>query len=99
MSKFSRVGMRKARMVFLFVLLILSLATQAQDDVTPVNYGKINEYEIGGIRIEGTKYLDGDALISLTGLKVGDRIKVPGEGVSKAIKKLWKQNWKNKFFS
>lgn len=90
MSKFRNDGMSRARIVFLFGLLIISLATQAQEEVKPLDYGKINEYEIGGIRIEGTKYLDGNALISLTALKVGDRIKVPGDAISKAIKKLWK---------
>src|SRR5690606_25535631 len=29
--------------------------------------------------------------ISLTGLKVGDRIKIPGDAISSAIKKLWQQ--------
>ena len=82
--------MRKAQMVILFALLVISLATQAQDNPKSVEYGRINEYEIGGIRVDGTKYLDGGALISLTGLKVGDRIKIPGDGISQAIKKLWK---------
>jgi outer membrane protein insertion porin family len=82
--------MRVVRIVFLLVLLIINLVTQAQDNPNTVKYGNINEYEIGGIRVDGTKYLDGSALISLTGLKVGDRIKIPGDGISQAIKKLWK---------
>jgi hypothetical protein len=89
-SKFRRDRMRKIQLAFLFVLLIFSLATHAQDNSNTVKYGKINEYEIGGLRVDGTKYLDGNALISLTGLKVGDRIKIPGDGISQAIKKLWK---------
>ena len=90
MSKFRRDGMSRARMVLLFGLLLFSLVTQAQDDPNAISYQKVNEYEIGGIRVEGTKYLSADALISLTGLKIGDRIKVPGDAISQAIKKLWK---------
>jgi outer membrane protein insertion porin family len=89
-SKFRREGVSRATVVLLFVMLMFSLAAQAQDDPNIINYQNIKEYEIGGIRIEGTKYLFGDALISLTGLKVGDRIKIPGDAISQAIKKLWK---------
>jgi outer membrane protein insertion porin family len=88
-NKFSGEGMRLGRIIFLFALLLVSLSIQAQDDNT-VKFDNIREYEIGGIRVEGTKYLNGNALISLTGLKVGDRIKIPGDAISQAIKKLWK---------
>ena len=48
------------------------------------------EYEIANIKVVGTTYLDGNTLVSLTSLKVGDRIKIPGDDISNAIKKLWK---------
>lgn len=69
----------------LFVMLFSFTPSYAQ-----VEYGRVTEYEIGGLRVEGTEYLDPNALISLTGLKVGDRIKVPGDDLSNAIKKIWK---------
>src|SRR5690606_10903220 len=31
-----------------------------------------------------------NAIISLTGLKVGDKIKVPGDAITSAIRRLWK---------
>lgn len=55
------------------------------------SYNSPREYEIGGIKVEGVKYLDENALISISGLRVGDRIKVPGDAISSAIKNLWKQ--------
>ncbi len=55
-----------------------------------IDYSRPQEYEIGDIKIIGIKVLDENALISLTGLKKGDRIKVPGDEISGAIKKLWK---------
>lgn len=56
-----------------------------------INYSSPREYEIAHIEIKGVQFLDNNALISLSGLRVGDKIKVPGDEVSTAIKKLWKQ--------
>ena len=78
------------RIVYLLLFLTTTFIANAQEDADAIKYGYPTEYEIGGIRVEGTKYLDGNSLISLTGLKVGDRIKVPGDDISNAIKKLWK---------
>jgi outer membrane protein insertion porin family len=55
------------------------------------DYGKGGEYEIADIRVEGARNLDGRILITLSGLAKGDKIKVPGEEIPKAIKTLWKQ--------
>lgn len=49
-------------------------------------------YTIGGITVSGTRFLDNDLLITVTGLTIGDKIKVPyDEKISKAIQNLWKQ--------
>ncbi len=50
------------------------------------------EYEIGGIQVLGAEHFDPDAIKLFSGLSVGDRIKVPGEDISEAIKKLWDQD-------
>ena len=49
------------------------------------------KYELGGITVSGARYLDPNTLISLTGLRVGDPINVPGEEIGKSIRKLWAQ--------
>ncbi len=56
-----------------------------------INYSNPQEYEIAEIKVEGVNFLDNNALISLSGLRVGDKIKIPGDEISAAIKKLWKQ--------
>jgi outer membrane protein insertion porin family len=56
-----------------------------------IDYLNPREYEIGGVTIAGTKYLDESVLISLSGLSVGQKIQVPGERITKAIESLWKQ--------
>jgi outer membrane protein insertion porin family len=55
-----------------------------------LNYAKPAEYFIAGIEVTGLNVLDKNAMISLTGLKVGDKIKIPGDAISGAIRKLWK---------
>lgn len=50
------------------------------------------EYVIGGITVSGTRFLDNDLMITVTGLSVGDKIRVPNdEKVTRAIRNLWKQ--------
>ena len=53
--------------------------------------GEPKRYELGGITVSGARYLDPNTLISLTGLRVGDPINVPGEEIGKSIRKLWAQ--------
>lgn len=55
-----------------------------------VNYNTPNEYYIAGIEITGLNILDKNAMSSLTGLKIGDKIKIPGDNIATAIRKLWK---------
>ncbi|MGB3618062.1 MAG: outer membrane protein assembly factor BamA [Catalinimonas sp.] len=81
----------------LLLLLPLSAFAQVRFDTSPVgtapavSYEAPKAYEIGGITVSGVKFLDHNALISITGLKVGDRINVPGDEISNGIKKLWEQ--------
>ena len=56
-----------------------------------LDYNQPDEYEIGGITVTGVKYLDKGVLIMISGLKVGEKVKVPGDDFRNAIKKLWEQ--------
>ncbi|MBL7717448.1 MAG: outer membrane protein assembly factor [Flavipsychrobacter sp.] len=49
-------------------------------------------YEIGGITVVGTQYVDADILTAVSSLNVGDKIKLPhDESIARAIRILWKQ--------
>lgn len=51
------------------------------------------EYTIGGISVTGTKSYDQNLIISISGLTIGQVVKIPGtDAFSNAITKLWKQN-------
>lgn len=56
-----------------------------------VDYKNPKEYTIGGVQVTGTQFLDKEVLIMLSGLRVGEKVVVPGEKFSKAIQNLWKQ--------
>jgi outer membrane protein insertion porin family len=56
-----------------------------------INYASPKEYEIEAIEVKGVEFLDNNALISMSGLRIGDKIKIPGDEITGAIKKLWKQ--------
>jgi outer membrane protein insertion porin family len=72
------------------ILLILCSSVFGQEEVI-MDYSKASEYELAGLKISGTKFLDERVLMTLSGLQIGEKVKVPGEDVSKAIKALWKQ--------
>ena len=53
---------------------------------------KVKEYEIAGITVSGSKYLDQDLLIAVSNLTVGQKVHLPNDdAIAKAIKNLWKQ--------
>jgi outer membrane protein insertion porin family len=86
--------------IFVFLILMLILAEshaqirrrsqeQTPSETSGLNYASPKEYTIADIQMTGLRVLDKNALISLTGLKVGDKIKIPGDQASNAIRKLW----------
>ncbi len=78
-------------LVLVFVGLSTWLCAQALTDTLPVmDYSQPKDYEIGGVRVVGAQYSDENALISIAGFKVGDKIRIPGGDIPKAMKNLWK---------
>ena len=77
------------------ISLLSSVLLQAQiqigSDLSAFDYSKPKEYEIGGITVDGVKYLDQNVLIMLSGLSVGQKVKIPGDPITDAIRKLWDQ--------
>lgn len=75
----------------IFSNIEVSAQVSIGSDLSPFDYSKQKEYEIGGITVEGIKYLDQNVLVMLSGLNVGDKIKVPGDKITDAVRKLWDQ--------
>jgi outer membrane protein insertion porin family len=81
----------KIQNIFLLALMIFSFGLQAQSDTLSVyDYTQPKEYEIGGVTVIGATSRDNNAIASLSGLRVGKKIQIPGQDISTAIKSLWK---------
>ncbi len=75
---------------FLLLFFFAGLHAQVADSVEVYDYSNPTDYEIGGITVTGADYSDDNALIGISGLRVGDKIRVPGSDIPRAIKALWK---------
>ena len=82
-------------------MLTLAIAASAQDSTTiepagaatpRIEYGLNRQtYEIADIRVTGAPSYEDFVIIGFSGLAIGDRIEVPGEQITKAIRRFWKQ--------
>ncbi len=70
----------------------LSEAQELTDTIPPelLDYSKPKDYEIGGIKVTGAKFTEPVAIISIAGFQIGDRIRIPGGDIPRAVKALWK---------
>ena len=74
----------------LILLSILSINLSAQT-TEKIDYSSPKSYEIGGIMVNGADNLNNSTLITISGLTVGETIKIPSDNISQAILKLWKE--------
>jgi outer membrane protein insertion porin family len=90
--------MKLIKLPFLCLLLMLSQAgfsqillesSQASD---PIDWAKPKEYTLAAVEIECSQYTDKNIVRLLSGLTPGDKIQIPGDKISEAIKNLWKQS-------
>ena len=87
--------MKKVFILLLFAANILGTANYATaqvllDTLPQMVYGAPKDYEVGGVTVKGVQYTDANAIIGVSGLQVGKKIKFPGPDVQKAMKSLWK---------
>ncbi|MFM6976501.1 MAG: outer membrane protein assembly factor BamA [Sphingobacteriaceae bacterium] len=91
------------RLLLTFFILINGFAAFAQfgrGKQTPITRSSSNseisylspkEYIIGGTTVKGAKFLDASVLVTLSKLTVGEKVTVPGDATTNAIKNLWDQ--------
>mgnify|MGYP002876763058 FL=1 len=91
-SKLKKKMNRKNFIISFFYVCLSSFAfAQVSLSEININYSNPKEYVIGGIDLEGIKFLDKKTLIQLSTLEVGSKIMVPGDKLTKATKILWQQ--------
>ena len=85
--------MKKNLLIAVFLILgcIASAQIKIGDDLSDIDYNNPKKYEIAGITVEGTKFVDPNVLSMLSGLRVGNEITVPGDDIAMAIRKIWDQ--------
>lgn len=84
--------LRHLLIILLFLFSSANLYSQVSlGEVMATDYNSPKDYYLGGMTVSGVKYLDGNVLLMLTGLTIGDQLKVPGDKISQSIRKLWDQ--------
>jgi outer membrane protein insertion porin family len=78
------------RFISLIVLLFLFVRPLLSQETEMASFEEAKEYEIGGVEVIGSSFSDANAIVLVSGLRVGDKIKIPGPDISRAIKALWK---------
>ena len=80
--------MKRILYIVFFILCALSFSpvVAAQE----IEYGMTRKtYEIAGIEVEGADSYEDFVLIGFSGLAIGDKIEVPGDQITKSIKRFW----------
>ncbi|MDE6811386.1 MAG: outer membrane protein assembly factor BamA, partial [Muribaculaceae bacterium] len=86
--------------IFSLILLACAFSSSAQDPGLPgdtiynpeIIYSPIpHTYEIGGISVSGVSHVDDYVVIGYSGLSVGEKIEIPGDAITNAVKRFWRQ--------
>lgn len=73
---------------FAFLVSVLSASLSAQ--VLPQQSDDSNLYTIAGVTVRGNSLYASQIIIHETGLVEGSKVRIPGEQISSAIRRLWK---------
>ncbi len=81
----------KKLLLLLLMFQSLGLMAQTEDKSYRVDYNRPVEYVLGGIRVDGVKYLSHRQILALTGLEEGAKVTIPSGELSSAVSKIWEQ--------
>ena len=86
----------KQRTYLFFALLIFASGLIAQeavnnDTLEVMDYANPKEYVIADVTVSGIKFIQKEVLMSMSGLKAGNTITLPGDAVTDVLKKFWSQ--------
>lgn len=85
--------MKRIHLIIYIWLAISALATaQVKREINPaIDYSRTPRHcYIGGVTVSGVDNYDQYLLVGLSGLSVGQAIEIPGEDITNAIKRYWK---------
>ena len=83
------------RVLFLFLAIFFGGQLYAQTVADSTNfsvfYDSPKKYTLAGLEISGIRFLDTEVLKGISGLSIGDEVTIPGDQVTSALRKYWKQ--------
>jgi outer membrane protein insertion porin family len=82
---------RIERIIVALSLTLLSLSLYSQEKQEIFDFNTSDDYIIGGVTVSGIRFLDTNALIGISGLRIGQEVTIPGEVIKTAVEKLWQQ--------
>lgn len=85
--------MKISKLLFYISALFIFINSATGQILPSGNFSYTNpqEYILDNITVTGLESIDKNALLSITGLQTGDKIVIPGEAISNAIKNIWAQ--------
>ena len=87
----------RSKLLFIISSFMIAGALSAQTPVDTVFEPKVvysglpHTYEIAGITVTGADNYEDYLIIGYSGLKVGERVEIPGDEITQASKRLWHQ--------
>ena len=84
------------RRICCLALLLLGVWTaRAQESLIniEVDYNHPRKYVVGGVSIDGNKYFNEHQILQLTGMQPGMEVTVPGEDITRVVKRLVAQRY------
>ena len=81
-------------LLFIFSQLLVAQSTNEKDstNLPTIEYSNAApKYEIAEIKVTGADNYEDFVLIGFSGLAIGDIIEVPGNAITSAVKRFWKQ--------
>ncbi len=86
--KISDLPLQTVRIAVLTILILtVYLKLSAQND-----YENPKTYTIAGIDVDGAKNLNKSVLINVSKLELGEKVQVPGDKITDAVRRLWEQD-------
>lgn len=73
------------------IIFLWCSAASSQEQASIIDYSASDDYIIGGVSVSGVRFLDTNALIGISGLRINQNVSVPGEAITNAVRKLWQQ--------
>lgn len=86
------------RLILLLSAMLLPFCVKAQSPTDTIYDPQIiyspipRSYEIADISVTGVPSVDDYLILGFSGLNVGERIEIPGDAISNATKRFWRQN-------